>query len=141
MAAVRPHAEDVATIDFAVEGMTCGSCAARVQRVLAKADGVAGAEVNFATGRAHVTLERPVPAVELQARVDGHVGLEYLAEASPRSPTRHAAMTRTSARAGPGCAACCWSPPQRCSRWRPCWPARRSWRTGAGGWRCSRWRP
>ena len=70
MAAVRPHAEDATTIDFAVEGMTCGSCAARVQRVLAKADGVAGAEVNFATGRAHVTLERPVPAVELQARVE-----------------------------------------------------------------------
>ena len=67
MAAVRPHAEDVATIDFAVEGMTCGSCAARVQRVLAKADGVAAAEVNLATGRAHVTLERPVPTVDLQA--------------------------------------------------------------------------
>jgi cation-transporting ATPase V len=57
------------TIDFTVEGMTCGSCAARVQRVLAKTEGVAGAEVNLATGRAHVTLDRPVPAVDLQARV------------------------------------------------------------------------
>ena len=69
MATVRPHAEDATAIDFAVEGMTCGSCAARVQRVLAKADGVAAAEVNLATGRAHVTLERPVPTVDLQARV------------------------------------------------------------------------
>ena len=69
MATVRPHAEDATAIDFAVEGMTCGSCAARVHRVLAKADGVAAAEVNLATGRAHVTLERPVPAVDLQARV------------------------------------------------------------------------
>jgi copper-transporting P-type ATPase V len=50
MAAVRPNTKDApSTIDFTVEGMTCGSCAARVQRVLAKTDGVAGAEVNFAT--------------------------------------------------------------------------------------------
>jgi cation-transporting ATPase V/Cu+-exporting ATPase len=67
--AVGPQVED-ATIDFTVEGMTCGSCAARVQRVLAKTEGVAGAEVNFATGRAQVTLERPVPAASLQARVE-----------------------------------------------------------------------
>ncbi|MDQ4129756.1 MAG: heavy metal translocating P-type ATPase, partial [Actinomycetota bacterium] len=45
------------TIDFTVEGMTCGSCAARVQRVLGKQPGVADAEVNFASGKAHVTLE------------------------------------------------------------------------------------
>ena len=33
-------------------------------------EGVADAEVNFATGQAHVTLDRPVPAVDLQARVE-----------------------------------------------------------------------
>jgi cation-transporting ATPase V len=70
MAAVRPRVEDAARIDFKVERMTCGSCAARVQRVLAKTEGVADAEVNFATGQAHVTLDRPVPAVDLQARVE-----------------------------------------------------------------------
>jgi copper-transporting P-type ATPase V len=70
MAAVRPHIKDAtSTIDFRVEGMTCGSCAARVQRVLAKTDGVADAEVNLATARAHVTLQRPLPAADLQARV------------------------------------------------------------------------
>jgi copper-transporting P-type ATPase V len=70
MAAVRPHSKDApSTIDFSVEGMTCGSCAARVQRVLAKTDGVAEAEVNLATGRAHLTLQRPLPTAELQARV------------------------------------------------------------------------
>ncbi|MGH3695756.1 MAG: cation transporter [Pseudonocardiaceae bacterium] len=30
--------------------MTCGSCAARVQKVLGQASGVTSAEVNFATG-------------------------------------------------------------------------------------------
>jgi len=69
MAAVRPHTKDATTVDFTVEGMTCGSCAARVQRVLARTDGVADAEVNLATGRAHVTLQRPLPAADLQARV------------------------------------------------------------------------
>jgi copper-transporting P-type ATPase V len=70
MAVVRPHTGDTtSTIDFTVEGMTCGSCAARVQRVLAKTEGVADAEVNLATGRAHVTLEHPLPAADLQARV------------------------------------------------------------------------
>ena len=41
---------------FDVEGMTCGSCAARVQRVLSKQDGVAEAQVNYATGMATVRV-------------------------------------------------------------------------------------
>src|SRR6266511_1495081 len=49
--------------------MTCGSCAARVQRVLARTDGVADAEVNLATSRARVTLARPVEIAALQTRV------------------------------------------------------------------------
>jgi copper-transporting P-type ATPase V len=69
MAAVRPQTEDATGVDFTVEGMTCGSCAARVQRVLARAGGVADARVNFATGRAHVALDRPVLTADLQARV------------------------------------------------------------------------
>ncbi|HEV8653635.1 MAG TPA: heavy metal translocating P-type ATPase [Actinomycetes bacterium] len=57
-------------VEFVVGGMTCGSCAARVQRVLGKAKGVADAEVNFATGRARVQLEHPVPDADLRARVE-----------------------------------------------------------------------
>jgi heavy metal translocating P-type ATPase len=40
-----------------VTGMTCGSCAARVQRALGKQPGVSEALVNYATGRATVELE------------------------------------------------------------------------------------
>nr|WP_307857417.1 heavy metal translocating P-type ATPase [Mycobacterium sp. SM1] len=43
------------TLDFAVGGMHCNSCAVRVQRVLSRQPGVASAEVNFASGTAHVT--------------------------------------------------------------------------------------
>jgi cation-transporting ATPase V/Cu+-exporting ATPase len=45
-------------LDLEVTGMTCGSCAARVQKVLGRQPGVAEAAVNFATGRAHLLLDR-----------------------------------------------------------------------------------
>jgi cation-transporting ATPase V len=51
-----PTGAQVSTIDFKVEGMTCGSCAARVERVLNGADGVMNAEVNFATGKARLRI-------------------------------------------------------------------------------------
>lgn len=41
-------------MDFDVRGMTCASCAARVERTLQRHDGVRSAEVNFATGTARV---------------------------------------------------------------------------------------
>jgi copper-transporting P-type ATPase V len=57
--------------DFKVEGMTCGSCAARVQRVLGGQAGVARADVNFATGRARVVYDPAAVGVdELRAAVD-----------------------------------------------------------------------
>ncbi len=61
----------VTTLDFTVEGMTCGSCAARVQKALAGQPGVGHAEVNFATARARVELDPGVASVAtLQAAVD-----------------------------------------------------------------------
>jgi cation-transporting ATPase V/Cu+-exporting ATPase len=58
-------------VDFKVEGMTCGSCAARVQRVLRRQAGVARADVNFATGRARVVYDAAAVAVDdLRAAVD-----------------------------------------------------------------------
>jgi copper-transporting P-type ATPase V len=59
------------TVEFVVGGMTCGSCATRVQRTLGRTDGVADAEVNLATSRARVTLARPVAVTVLQERVAG----------------------------------------------------------------------
>lgn len=40
---------------FAVEGMTCAACAARIERVLAQVPGLDSAHVNLATNRAHVS--------------------------------------------------------------------------------------
>jgi cation-transporting ATPase V len=57
-------------VDFEVQGMTCGSCAVRVQRVLGRQPGVTRAEVNFATGRARVVPDGPVAVPDLQAAVE-----------------------------------------------------------------------
>src|SRR5437660_1322002 len=46
-----------ARIILPVEGMSCASCAATVQEALASADGVVGATVNFATGKAAVDYD------------------------------------------------------------------------------------
>jgi heavy metal translocating P-type ATPase len=57
-------------LDFTVEGMTCASCAARVEKTLAKQPGVAGAAVNFAAGTATVSYEPAlVDAAGLQSAV------------------------------------------------------------------------
>jgi copper-transporting P-type ATPase V len=52
VARVRPE-----LIELDVSGMSCGSCAARVQSALGSAPGVTHASVNFATGRATVEVE------------------------------------------------------------------------------------
>ncbi|MGH3520368.1 MAG: heavy metal translocating P-type ATPase [Haloechinothrix sp.] len=60
-----------ATLEFAVRGMTCASCAARVQRTLGKQPGVEQAEVNYATATARVVLTaQPAQAEELVAAAD-----------------------------------------------------------------------
>ncbi len=43
-------------IELQVAGMTCGSCVARVNRALLSVPGVQGAEVDLASGLAHVSV-------------------------------------------------------------------------------------
>ena len=59
--------------DLPITGMTCASCAARLQRVLRRVDGVVEADVNYATGLATLTV-RPAS-----------VGRDALAEAVERA--------------------------------------------------------
>src|SRR5258708_7646306 len=58
-------------LEFQVEGMSCGSCAARVERILGGQPGVVMATVNFATHRANVQLaeDEPAPVDQLVAAV------------------------------------------------------------------------
>ena len=61
--------------DLPVSGMTCGSCAARVERILARHDGVVDATVNYATGKAHIEIGGGVTLEDLAGAVDG-IGYE-----------------------------------------------------------------
>jgi Cu+-exporting ATPase len=58
------------TIALAISGMTCASCSARLEKVLAKVSGVLEASVNLATERATVKLARGTSAAALIAAVE-----------------------------------------------------------------------
>jgi len=59
-------------IELPITGMTCASCVARVERAVAKVDGVDGAAVNLATEKATVTFDPDaVSAGDLVAAVEG----------------------------------------------------------------------
>ncbi|WP_122583910.1 heavy metal translocating P-type ATPase [Pseudomonas viridiflava] len=49
--------QDTLTFDLPISGMTCASCAGRVERALAKVPGVNSVTVNLANERAHVQVQ------------------------------------------------------------------------------------
>lgn len=67
---LQPAAADLTEWQFPVEGMTCASCVARVEKALGGLAGVAHASVNFATERASVTASRDVSMGTLQRAVE-----------------------------------------------------------------------
>ena len=58
------------TVQIPVRGMTCASCAGRVERGLAKVTGVQQAAVNLLTNTVLVTLSEPVPLQSLVEAVE-----------------------------------------------------------------------
>ncbi len=70
---------------LAIDGMTCASCAGRVEKALAKVDGVVSAEVNLATETAQVHTSGR--AVGIDALVAAVVKAGYAASALPDEAT------------------------------------------------------
>ncbi|WP_148613523.1 heavy metal translocating P-type ATPase [Nocardioides rubriscoriae] len=60
---------DLTTTELAITGMTCASCANRIERKLNKIDGV-HATVNYATEKARVSYADPVGPADLLAAVE-----------------------------------------------------------------------
>ncbi len=58
------------TLDITVTGMTCEGCATKVRNALTATDGVAGAEIDVATGAVKVLTDGTVPADDLEFAVD-----------------------------------------------------------------------
>ncbi|MGX4692126.1 heavy metal translocating P-type ATPase [Streptomyces sp. JNUCC 63] len=71
---------DLAEVELLIGGMTCASCAARVEKKLNRMDGVT-ATVNFATEKARVAYPAGVSVADLIATV---VKTGYTAEEPPR---------------------------------------------------------
>ena len=71
-------------VELNVSGMTCGSCAARVQKTLGRQSGVERADVNFATQRATVVFDPAQVALDDLVAAVGKIGYG-LAPASPTS--------------------------------------------------------
>ncbi len=67
-------AADLQQAELAVEGMTCGACATRLEKALGRAAGVAGASVNFALERAAVQFEPAHTSLTAIADVIGKAG-------------------------------------------------------------------
>jgi len=65
---------DLQQAELAVEGMTCGACATRLEKALGRAAGVAGANVNFALERAAVEFEPAQISLTAIADVIGKAG-------------------------------------------------------------------
>ncbi len=105
-----------AEVDLAIGGMTCASCAARVEKRLNKLEGVS-ATVNFATERAHVTVPDGVGTDTLIAEVEA---AGYTA-AEPGSSDRRRRRRPTRTRNWPTCGTGCWSRPRSPFPWW-CWP-------------------
>ena len=75
------------TLNFDVDGMTCGGCTGSVQRALIKLDGVSHAEVTLRPGVATV-LADPVriTSAQIQAAI---TALGFPATARALEPGRH----------------------------------------------------
>src|SRR6266511_3233076 len=61
-------------LDLPVQGMTCVSCAARIEKGLADVDGVAEAQVNFATHHATVAYDATATGPEQLTATIEHLG-------------------------------------------------------------------
>ncbi|WP_179402736.1 heavy metal translocating P-type ATPase [Burkholderia guangdongensis] len=83
--AAVPEATATATVELDIDGMTCASCSARVEKALAKVPGVTRASVNLATERATVEAGGPLDSATLIAAVTaaGYTASPVAAEPPP----------------------------------------------------------
>lgn len=76
----------IQTVTLPVEGMTCASCVARVEKTLAKVTGVERATVNLATEKATVRFDTAVVSTDQMAKAVEEAGYKLvLPQTSPKS--------------------------------------------------------
>ena len=65
-----PAQADASRLTLPIQGMSCASCAGRVEKALTKVPGVQSAEVNLATERAQVQIAPSVSPQSLVSAVE-----------------------------------------------------------------------
>jgi Cu+-exporting ATPase len=78
-------ADPGASVELAIEGMTCASCAARIEKRLNRLDGVS-ATVNYATERARVEFPASVSTADLVTQVEAAGYAAHVAPAPGQAP-------------------------------------------------------
>jgi P-type Cu+ transporter len=91
--ATRPGSPGIGAVELGIGGMTCASCAARIEKKLNKLEGVT-ATVNFATETAHVSFPAEIATSDLISVVE-QTG--YTAAVPASRPAGSEAATGTSA--------------------------------------------
>jgi thioredoxin len=91
--AVSQRAQPGERLVFDVQGMTCASCARRVERALTRQPGVSDAVVNFATGQAIVDTDGASPPATQAILIDAVTRIGYglaphLTESDPAGAVR-----------------------------------------------------
>lgn len=100
VAAIRKAGYDVApeTFDLGIEGMTCASCVARVEKALKSVPGVEAAAVNLATERATITVSGKTPAlaaaIAAAVRKAGYEPLDVQDSGATAAAAREAEQSR-----------------------------------------------
>jgi len=68
---------------YKIEGLQCANCAARMERVLQKTDGIKSASVNFLTGKLTMEIDGDEEKIRSEAetkikKIESHVKLTRL---------------------------------------------------------------
>ncbi|WP_219062557.1 cation-translocating P-type ATPase [Pseudomonas sp. UMAB-08] len=83
------------TLELPITGMTCASCAGRVERALSKVAGVKTVSVNLASERAHVESSGPIdPAVLIAAVTRAGYGASLLEDTRANADNQQQRLTR-----------------------------------------------
>lgn len=61
---------NIPPLDIGIQGMTCASCAGRVEKALKKLPGVQTATVNLATEKAHIQADSPLAIADVKAAIE-----------------------------------------------------------------------
>ena len=87
-------------LDLSVEGMSCASCVAHVERALKAQPGIEEARVNLATGRASLTLGAGAPSPERIAAAVTEAGYDATPVTDDRAAQDREAKARETEQAG-----------------------------------------